>query len=62
MIGAASTVPATTVASSLVSEIPSNTNPFLPSKVTPEFSSKVAVASPVPTTQGIPSSLEMIEA
>ena len=62
IIGAAWTDPATATASSLVSEIPSNTKPFLPSKVTPEFSSKVVVASPVPTTQGIPSSREIIEA
>ena len=48
--------------SSLVSEIPSNTKPFLPSKVTPEFSVKVVVAFPVPTTHGIPSSREIMDA
>ena len=62
IIGAASTLDVTGAASSLVSEIPSNTKPFLPSNVTPEFSSKVVVALPVPTTQGIPSSREIIDA
>ena len=62
IIGAASTLLATCTASSLISENPSNTNPFLPSIVTLIFSSKTFVASPVPTTQGIPSSREIIDA
>ena len=42
--------------------IPLYTKPFLPSAVTSSFSFKVVVASPVPTTQGIPNSLEIIAA
>ena len=61
-IGASAATACATGASSLASLIPSNTKPFLPSKVTPVFSFKVFVASPVPTTQGIPNSREMIDA
>ena len=43
-------------------KIPLYTRPFLPSAVTSAFSSKVEVASPVPTTQGMPNSLEIIAA
>ena len=62
--GVADTWTAPALASSLSAPlmIPLYTKPFLPSAVTSSFSFKVVVASPVPTTQGIPNSLEIIAA
>ena len=61
-IGASTFTGATVVESALILVIPSKTNPFLPSIVTSEFSFNVVVAEPVPTTQGIPNSREIIDA
>ena len=54
--------PALAASSSAPLMIPLYTKPFLPSAVTSSFSFKVVVASPGPTTQGIPNSLEIIAA